>query len=127
MAEVRIHGLRELGERLLAFPRKLQWRILKVSTEAAAQVLQDEASRLAPRRTGRLSRSIGRRRMRPTPDREWFKVSVRKKTYYWWFQENGSARNPAHPYLRPAAANKSREAVEAFKARFREGIAQVLR
>lgn len=126
MADVEIRGLRELGVVLLGAPDKLKWRVLRDATEGMAEVIQDAAEQNAPVFTGRLKRSIVRRRQRPVRDREWFKVAVRKSTYYWKFQEYGSSRNPAHPFMRPAVAEKGAEAVNVFKARFAAGVLKVM-
>lgn len=126
MADVSIRGLRELGVVLVQAPNKLQWQVLKESTSAMARVVADEAIQRAPVYTGKLSRNIVSKRQRPTKDRELFKVAARKRVYYWKFQEFGSARNPAHPFLRPAVAAKANEAVNVFKQKFAAGVKRVL-
>lgn len=126
MANVTIRGLRELGAVLMQAPNKLQWQVLKESTHAMARVVADEAIQRAPVRTGKLSRNIVSVRQRPTKDRELFKVAARRRVYYWKFQEFGSARNPAHPFLRPALAAKAPEATAVFKRVFAEGVRRVM-
>lgn len=126
MADVQIRGLRELGVALTGAPDKLKWMVLRQATDAMAAVIQAEASRRAPVATGKLSKNIVRRRQRPVRDKELVKVAVRRRVYYWWFQENGSARNAAHPYLRPAVTAKANEATNVFKDIFAAGVRKVM-
>lgn len=126
MANVQIRGLRNLGVVLLSAPNKLQWQVLKEATGAMARVVADEAIVRAPRLSGRLSRNIVSVRQRPTKDRELYKVAVRRRVYYWKFQEFGSSRNAAHPFLRPAVENKAQTAVNVFKQIFANGVRRVM-
>lgn len=126
MASVEIKGLSELARVLDQAPNKLKWGVLRSATEGMAEVIQKSAMSRAPVRTGKLRRSIARRRQRPVRDVEWFKVAVRRSAFYWRFQEFGSSRNAAHPYLRPAVAQDGAKAIAVFRDKFREGVIKVM-
>lgn len=59
--------------------------------------LEGHAKRLAPVRTGRLRSSIHTTPLRPAD-----KITVADGVDYGAYQEYGTSRFPAHPFLRPA-------------------------
>jgi HK97 gp10 family phage protein len=122
MASFKVHGLVEMGRKLRTLPDDLQRTVLRDSVDGMAQIVENEAESLAPRRTGKLKRNISRVRQRPKRDREQVNVGVRRRVYYWKFQELGSARNAAHPFLRPAASGKAKDALNEFRKRFAAGL-----
>lgn len=124
MADFKVRGLIELERTLRSFPDKVQSQILGSAVEGMAEIVEQEAEQLAPRRTGKLIRNIGRVQQKSRKDRVQWNVGVRRRVYYWKFQELGSARNAAHPFLRPAASNKAVEALAEFKKRFVAGLAR---
>lgn len=75
MAEIEIRGLRELRERMLALPKKLDRQVLGGALMEAAQPIRDDARRRAPvlqqfdirRRPGTVQRAIRSQRARPLP------------------------------------------------------------
>ena len=89
------------------------------------EVLLEGMERRAPRKKGHLVARI----QVVGPDREgnyhFIKVGIfnvdRDKELYFFYQENGSARNAAHPYLRPTFQEDLRAArakmLEVFKSR----------
>lgn len=68
------------------------------------QALAERARVLAPKRTGRLSRSIHPQIARDPVVGLHVRVSWEKKYYWGLFQELGTEHHPPHPFLRPAAA-----------------------
>lgn len=58
MVEVRVDGEKVISNLLTTFPQKLTNRVLKKALRDAAKVIQDEAKRNAPVKTGNLRDSI---------------------------------------------------------------------
>jgi HK97 gp10 family phage protein len=92
-------GLQWLGNSAMAFVRNEAAKRL----DAAGAAVANRARQLAPVDSGKLRDSIG----------YFFNASTLTLTIYVGvpygaFQEFGSSRNPAHPYLRPALAELPR-------------------
>lgn len=127
MPDVRIEGLAKLQMKLRALPERLQAGPLKKSTGDAAEIFRADAALHAPKDTGVLTLSIYLKRVRQKKWREKFQVKVRKRAYYWTFQEFGSSRNAAQPFMRPAFHNNKRKALEEFRRSFAVAIAEAAR
>jgi HK97 gp10 family phage protein len=130
---IQITGLADLEKRLLDFPDKLARNILRGAIRAGAVVVQKEARSKAPKSTephmlgkgnkrveiqpGTLKKSIKVRlapfRSRTQPVEYWIYVS--KKAWYWKFQEFGTSRHAAQPFLRTGFETKKQEAVERIR------------
>lgn len=92
---------------------------------AGANILQDGMVRRSPVRTGKLRRSI--RIKGPFLDGNFHSIKVgvldvnREKETYFFYQEVGSARTAAHPYIRPTFDEDMKKAkaemLKIFKAR----------
>lgn len=127
MADFKVNGLHELGVLFTQLPNKLQRNgPLRVATNDMALHIQEAISDAAPVDTGLLERSINRRRARPRKDVERYNVGVLRRAYYWRFQEFGSARNPANPFVRPTVQREAQTATEIFRLSFRRGLYSVL-
>lgn len=94
MADVVIHGLRELALNLDQFPEKLQRKALAASLRAAGRVIRDRARAAVPVRSGKLRRSI-----RVTIVRKSGRITARivagrrvkrDDPWYAWFVEGGT-------------------------------------
>lgn len=99
---VRIDGLAELNRKLRELPRKVQRRGLRRAVRAGAEPIRERAEELAPRRTGRLARNIVTRYRTSRVDRAVIEVGPGLRAFYGKFQELGTSRHPARPFLRPA-------------------------
>jgi HK97 gp10 family phage protein len=79
----------------------------------ACQFAAEEAKRRAPRRTGQIVREIDVAVEVTARNQEitgW--VGVKKgNAFYAYFQEVGTSRHPAHPFLRPAVFGNARQIV----------------
>lgn len=73
---------------------------------AGGMRIVNRAQQLAPVLTGNLRRSI---HMEPSPDRK--SLLIGTDVEYAPYQEFGTSRMPAHPFLRPAFAEEKRGAV----------------
>ena len=91
---------------------------------AGGQVIQAGMEARAPRRSGHLVAKI--KIVGPNRDGSYHMVKIglfninREKELYFFYQEHGSARNSAHPFLRPSFDEDSRKASAAMKAKFKE-------
>lgn len=149
MIQIKVEGLRELGEALKALPAEVASRSggpLRGALQAAGRVFQKEAKKNADTmpvsnvddrddyiRTGRLGRSIAVKRDRnPRDVTERVVVKPRggnqhtkpddKRAPYWDEVEFGTTKMPARPFMRPAADSQVHNALAEFKTKFGAGI-----
>ncbi|MDD5359489.1 MAG: HK97 gp10 family phage protein [Sulfurovaceae bacterium] len=132
-------GFAEVKKALSQLPTHLQEKVMVGATRAAAQVIATEAKHNAPEDTGLLKKSIGvarAKRKDTKPGHIKFyvvpkskvqgtaKVSVngqkgkiRYKIHSWYahFDEFGTSKMAAKPFLRPAFENSASSSVEAFQ------------
>jgi len=82
-------------------------KALKEAVMKGAEIVREDASRRAPRRTGKLSQSIIIESAEVEPDYVSVKIGPNKEAFYGRFVEMGTSKMPAKPFLRPAwDANK---------------------
>jgi len=82
-------------------------KALKEAVMKGAEVVREDASRRAPRRTGKLSQSIIIESAEVDPDYISVKIGPNKEAFYGTFVEKGTSKMHAKPFLRPAwDANK---------------------
>ncbi len=76
---------------------------IRAKVLAQAEAIATDAKALAPKRTGKLARSI---RAEPVEDETGYEVRVSwdKDAFYGAFQEFGTEHHDPNPFLRPAAA-----------------------
>lgn len=134
---VKIEGLSELQREMRELGPKLARRGLRAATNAAAQVIKKEAKALVPVDTGRLKRKaiyVKRSRRGSSATRESYLVGVRvgrkeqakdRDAYYWFLVEFGTVKMAARPFMRPAFENKKFEALEKFRDKLKEKLAQL--
>lgn len=127
MADTRnLTGFKELAENLKKLGPKLAKNGLRSATSAGAAIIRNDARARAPVDTGELKKDIQIKRERDTQGGELFRAlysvytrsgkrsrlsgkarNVDKDSFYWKFQEFGTAKQAAQPYMRPAfEANK---------------------
>lgn len=117
----------QIMKALQELPKNIQKNIMVGATRASANVVSDEAKRLVPKKTGKLKKSIGLTKRRDkNKNIITFSVSPRSggknDGFYGRFVELGTSKMNAKPFLRPAAENKTEDALIASK----EYIAQRL-
>lgn len=126
--EVKVQGFKELGDALKQLPQNIATKRLAGAVSSAAKVVQDEAKKRAPIRTGKLRDNIVRYKSKKYSNaqqvtyhvgmkKEWFafvdsaknrrsgkagKKYSRDKVYYWRFFEFGTVKMAARPFFRPA-------------------------
>jgi HK97 gp10 family phage protein len=129
---VKVEGLRELGERMKSLSEDVNNRIARAATAAGAVVIRKAAQSKVAVDTGNLKKSIIVKRL-PKGETQLTsehivtvrkgKVTAKQKgaglkdAFYGRFVEFGTAKMPARPYLRPAYDENKQKAVEAIKDR----------
>ncbi|MGF7429586.1 HK97 gp10 family phage protein [Thermoanaerobacterium thermosaccharolyticum] len=76
--------------------------ILEKAASSAAEVVKDAASKKAPRRTGKLARSMVYKTKEKSKTGVEIVIGPDKDAFYGLFHEYGTSKMPAHPFLRPA-------------------------
>lgn len=110
-----VTGDKELIATLKRMGQAASGEILREGGREASNVIQAEAERRAPSRTGTLKRNIrvrggrGKKRIR-------FRIGTTKKAYYAGFVEYGTKNMRPQPFLRPALDGKADEATRVFAA-----------
>lgn len=145
----RVEGLRELRDQLQRMSAKMSKKILRSATTAGARVIVVAARANAPVKTGALKKSIGSRRdiRECRKDYEVRAVSVFRvkgiyaptkenvrrgragksymmdpPTFYWKFNELGTVKQPAKPFIEPALRDNISQVTDAVKEKLIEGI-----
>ncbi|MEG3640677.1 HK97-gp10 family putative phage morphogenesis protein [Magnetococcus sp. PR-3] len=146
-----IRGLSQLDDVLKVLPAKVQKKALGKALRAGSAVIRKEASRRAPKATGKLRMNIRTRikRRKNTKFAMTYQVYVRsqgihqapssisrrrkiykpkgnpynpKNVWYWTFVEFGTRKKGARPFLRPAFSAKHRQAVLSMRDRLGPAI-----
>jgi HK97 gp10 family phage protein len=144
MAEVtQVKGLRELGLAMRALGADMAGKIARQATAAGAGVARKAIKARAPRDSGNLAAAIVMKRVRNTPLSEEYVVVVRKgKTrdakaakrgqgklgkdaFYAGFNEFGTVKMPAQPFVRPGFEGSLQPATQAIANRLKQRIAKV--
>lgn len=147
---VKVDGLVELQRQLKAMSTQMSRKILRSATTAGARVIVVAARAKAPvGKTGELKKSIGSRRdiRECRKDYEVRAVSVFRvkgtyantrenvrrgragktymmdpPTFYWKFNELGTVKQTAKPFIEPALQDNISQVTDAVKQRLTEGI-----
>lgn len=96
-------------------------RALPGAVRAGALVIETEAKRLTPARTGTLRRSIGTE-VRESPDRASARIGPDASVEYARFVEFGTSRMSARPFMRPAYESRRAEAGQTIKDQMAAGM-----
>lgn len=112
---MQVSGAAELEAALSGLTRRVSRRIVREALEFAAEPMRSEASRRAPRAPGApdLADNMVIANARTTGS-EAAAVSVGPARGVYWglFQELGTSRHGAQPFLRPAFENQKGKAIE---------------
>ena len=134
-----VEGFEQLNAALRSVGNRAGGLVLEKAAEAGAQVIAEEARRLAPRRTGALAEGITIEPARIQNGRAQINVGFSKRTWYGRLvelghyvrrakkgQKNTSKFVPPHPFLRPAFDSKAAEAVDAVEKSLKAQLRDVL-
>lgn len=97
---IQIQGAKALDAALGQLADHIQAEILTLAAKAGAEVLQAGMARRAPRRTGELAEGIGIK-VQETAEGALVDIGPTKEAFYGMFQELGTVRHAAHPFMRP--------------------------
>ena len=147
----RVTGLQPLGVALAGLSADMQQKGVRQAVTAGARVIVLAARRNAPVKTGKLKKSIEslRDKQNSRPGFEIRAVSVFKvfgvyantrrnvqkgrvgkkylmdpPTFYWKFNELGTVKQPARPFIEPALSEHLQQVTDAMKAKLTERIFQ---
>lgn len=120
--DVQITGLRELDDALRELAGPAARRAMRKGMRQGANVVRDEAKARAPKDTGNLKKSIRTRERREEGGWMRYAIEVRRRAFYGRFLEFGTSKMAAKPFLRPAAENKTAEAVERMRDAMGEAV-----
>lgn len=125
MASIRIEGLKELGDTLNQMSERLRKKVLRDVLTEAAEPMRAMASRLAPRDEGHLRERIVVRGTTTAASEmdgmisfgrnDEYQASVAmgptRAAFYGGFQEFGTVRHGAQPFMRPAFDAEAQKAL----------------
>jgi len=120
--DIQIEGLDRLDEALQELAWPAARRALRKGMRAGANIVRDEARQKAPVKTGKLRRRIRTRERREENGWMRFAIEVPQSVFYGRFFEFGTSKQPARPFLRPAAANQTDAAVAQMRSSLAEAI-----
>ena len=140
--QYKLEGLSALKAKLETLPTKLAKRILRPALESGAEIIQQEAGIRSPRKSGTLTTNIGIELVVHNDLTAEAHIGPTDKAYWGKFSELGTAPHmesspegskayqhpgePARPWLRPAFASKSGEAVQAIAYEIKDGLKDVI-
>lgn len=125
-----IKGLRELDAGLAELPAAVRGKTLEAALMRAAKPILDEARSRAPVRQGGAKRigkgskgrlpgflraSLRRARKRASDASATVQIGPHRRAFYGMFQEFGTSRQAARPFLRPAFDAKAQEALKLLR------------
>jgi HK97 gp10 family phage protein len=114
-----LQGFKELADALRELGPRVARNGLRAATSAGAVLIRNDARARAPVDTGEMKKDIQQKRERDTKGEMSAKYSVfvrsgkksrlsgkarniQKDSFYWKFQEFGTSKMPAQPFMRPA-------------------------
>lgn len=119
---VTIKGMATLERRLRALSDNARGELLRKAVLEGAEIIRDEAERLAPKRTGRGAAGI-KTTAKASGSRATAEIGYDKKeAWHLRFAELGTKHHSAQPHLRPAIDTKKGEAVQAVGLSLKLGI-----
>jgi HK97 gp10 family phage protein len=95
-------GDKELEKKLKGISRRAKGQALRTAAKAGAEMIVEEAKRLAPVDTGTMRDSIRSVFGKRTSDSVTVEIGHGKKGWYGRFVEEGTSKMAARPHLRPA-------------------------
>jgi HK97 gp10 family phage protein len=138
-----VSGLRQLGEAMRGLRADVAGKVARQATAAGASVARKAVKARAPRDSGNLQAAIVMKRVRGSSLTEEYVVAVRKgKTrdakagkrgegklgkdaFYAAFQEFGTVKAPAQPFIRPGFEESVEAATQAIAKRLKQRIEKV--
>jgi HK97 gp10 family phage protein len=121
-SRVKIEGMEALQRKLGALPEAVKNPVLREAVIEAAEPVRADAAARAPRRTGELADHMLAVPMEGEADRAAVRIGPNATAWYGVFQEKGTKKHAAQPFLRPALDSKRRQAVNLVRKRLRAAL-----
>lgn len=107
----RFEGTEELLQNLDRYEKRIVNKHLREGYEAGGEIVRSEAEGRAPVLTGLLEGSM---LLEWVPRRRYVRVGPARDAYYGEFQEFGTSRHAAQPFLRPALDSRKGHVFDAI-------------
>jgi HK97 gp10 family phage protein len=123
-----IQGLVELIATFNRLPDVVAQNALRPAVSAGATVIENEVISRAPVLTGKLKANVYQKYIPEESNsiNATYFVGVRNdEAFYWRFQEFGTSKMSATPFVRPAFEAKKQEAIQEIKDKFAEKILDI--
>lgn len=139
VVQFKLTGMDTLLETMRALPAELVSKRggpIRYALHKAGKIMHTEAVRLAPVKTGNLRDSIIMRRGTEAESGPGFEKQFifvrrgnanRRSAYYAGFQEFGTSRNKAQPFMRPAFDSTGAEVLDEFSLTLRRAVNRLAR
>ncbi len=113
---ITVAGATEVIEGLKRLPAALAGDTLEQAATAGASLLCEVIQQRAPERSGQLKRDIRVATLEKSSLHAVAGIGVTKKGFYWRFQELGTRKQPARPFIRPAADEMQQQVESAIQS-----------
>ena len=129
--DIKVTGDRETQMALDSLTRAVGTRIVIEALDVAGQPVLAAARQKAPALTGKLKRTLGLYKLKTrkkigvrvsTGTREELGIAADDPYYYPMAVEVGTAKAPAHPYLRPALDENRQRCIDIAAYEIRKGV-----
>lgn len=124
---VTLEGGEELIKRLGKLPEAVAGKAMDDALMAGAEIVRADASRRAPRRTGKLAESIVAELQEGKSGRKSAVIGPNEEAFYGSFVELGRSNQAAQPYLRPALDENKNAVQRAIADALRAAIEKAVR
>lgn len=123
---MRVEGAAALGKALQGLSSRVSRGVLSKSLRSGAEPIRAAASRFAPRAPGApdLADHIGISNARPESGNVAVAIGPTRNFFYGWFQEYGTTRHGAQPFLRPAFDGESQGALRIIRNEVWDALAK---
>jgi len=125
VAKVELTGLDDLLKELNALSERIAARAENKALREGAEILRAAISKRAPRRTGRLLKSIEKSNVKRSKEGvKYIEVGPNRSAFYGVFLEFGTSKMAARPFIGPALEEKQKEIFDAMGNVLREELAK---
>ena len=122
MARVELTGMDELLKELYAIGEKVATRAENKALREGAEVLRQEISNRAPRKTGKLAGNIVKSGIKTKDGVKCIEIGPDKEVFYGLYHEFGTTKMRARPFIAPALEEKRSEIFDAMASVLREEL-----
>jgi HK97 gp10 family phage protein len=129
---ITIKGLKELDAALRQLPDEMQASPVRTALKAGAEVLRDGMSRRAPRDPVVAGVTLADEivvvaKVSTAKDTAVAQIGPSKRAFYGGFQELGTSKMPAQPFMRPTLDEDGQIAIAALAVHLKAGIERAVK